>query len=314
MARAVGMALFFVALAACTSPRTQIMVTTDTDLAIPAEIDEIAIEVTGPDGDMGTANANLDALPAFVAVYHEGGALEPVTVRVVGRLAGADVIERRAVTAFQSERTVVLPMNLLASCRGASCADGETCAEGGCRSEMVAAAELADWTGMPPSVGDAGVVPDPDSGLDLSRDPLNCGRVGNGCAAAEVCISGMCTCRPEFTDDGAGGCVNLQTDPMNCGRVGNVCDDVCRRGDCTASCGSDDQCGNACTEIAGDVLNCGACEAICAANQVCADRACRTYAIGVGCTSCPCDACAPTDSCCEYPGFGDIVCVDGPCP
>ncbi len=309
-------------IAACTSPRTQIMVTTDTDLAIPSEIDAITIEVMGPEGDTRAAEVDVGALPAYLALYHESGPLSPVTVRVVGKLGGADVIERRALVAFQSERTVVLSMNLLAACATTPCADGETCAEGGCRSEMVDPGELADWTGTPPALGDAGVPTDTgpadtgdgDGGLDLTRDPLNCGSVDNACASTQVCVSSTCACRPGFTADGSGGCVNLQTDAMNCGSVGNVCGNVCRGGSCASSCGPETQCDSSCTRTRNDILNCGACGTVCATNQVCVNSMCQTFTIGVGCTSCPCGTCGGSLTCCEYPGFGDVVCVDGACP
>jgi len=341
-------------LAACTTPRTQIMVTTDTDLAIPSEIDGIVFEVTGPEGTMVTATADLTALPAFLGVYHDSGPLEPVVVRVVGQLGAVDVVERRAQLAFQPERTVVLSMNLLASCVTTMCGAGQTCTETGCRSSLVDASGLEDWTGVPPGIDgggptdsamDAPVDSSPDAPVDtggdvavdtaadvpvdttppcdmtptgectdFARDPLNCGSMGTTCMAAEVCTASTCTCRPGLTDDGAGGCVDLQTDPANCGMLGEVCAGVCREGACASSCGPLDDCGGACT-IGDDVLHCGACDNACSVTEVCSRGACRGFTIGLGCTTCPCPACPVGNTCCAYPGAGAIVCVDGPaCP
>jgi hypothetical protein len=519
MKRLVILALGLLALGAGCKARTQIMVTSDTNLDVPGQIDGISIQVTGPDGTMVTADANMNDLPAVFGAYHEGGDLGPVSVRVEGTLGGTFVIAREATLSFQPGRTVVLPMNLYAACVGMTCAGGQTCGDGSCRNIEVGDAELRDWTGTAPGigapVGDAGTdgpvctplmeacngrdddcdgrvdesfdriveacnardddcdgtidedtdaiaeecngmdedcdsmvdegfdgiaetcdgldqdcdgtidegfdgivelcngldedcdgmtdegfdlmtdlmncgtcgnecmlanaTPvctagvceidscdgafldcdtDPTTGceidsdtddancgmcgmmcglgascgtgacactpplvmgtsscVDLSRDPENCGMLAMACAATQACSGSTCVCRPGLVDDGMGGCVDTNIDPLNCGSVGNDCGgNVCRDGTCRASCGPLTQCGDACTDLSGDVFNCGACGNACSVTQTCSGGMCRDYVVGIECTSCPCTSCAATDTCCEYPAAGDVICVDGPCP
>jgi hypothetical protein len=180
---------------------------------------------------------------------------------------------------------------------GMMCGLGSTCGTGACAC-------------TPP------LVMGTSSCVDLSRDPENCGMLGMTCAATEACSGSTCVCRPGLTDDGMGGCVDTDIDPLNCGSVGNDCaGDVCRAGTCRASCGPLTQCGDACTDLSGDVFNCGSCGNACSVTQACSGGMCRDYVVGIECTSCPCASCAaPTDTCCEYPSAGDVICVDGPCP
>lgn len=60
-------------------------------------------------------------------------------------------------------------------------------------------------------------------------DPLNCGAIGNACAAGRACCGGVC--------------VDLTADPTNCGKCGQVCKfkppGVCYRSACMAVCPAD---------------------------------------------------------------------------
>jgi hypothetical protein len=324
--------------AGCTTPRTELIVVSDTDLAVPDQLDRIVFEVVGPEGQMASASADPAAgLPAYLGVVHSEGALSPVEVRVLGRLGGLDVVERRARTAFQKDRTLVLPMNLFASCAGAMslCSAVETCAESGCRPVDVDESELLEWDGTPAGLDGgmpADAMPDaepdaepdamPDTGgcppplemgssgcTDLSRDPLNCGSAGNVCPDRRACIGGSCVCRPGLTDAG-GTCVDLLTDPANCGAVGNACSDLCRDGSCSPSCGSADACGGGCTDTDDDALNCGACGDVCASNELCEAGTCVPYALEYTCTSCPCTGCS-SGGCRRYPQGDEVVCTAG---
>lgn len=66
---------------------------------------------------------------------------------------------------------------------------------------------------------DAGTrCPGPDGGaalcVELPTDPANCGRCGNTCPAAQMCVSGMCAC-PMGQALCGGACVTTDSDPAN---------------------------------------------------------------------------------------------------
>jgi hypothetical protein len=279
--------------AGCKTARTQIMVTTDTNLAVPGQIDAIVIEVSGPSGQMATADADLSALPAYFGVYHESGPLEPVLVRVVGRRGGADVIERSARLAFQLERTVVLPMNLLAACLTTSCGAGQTCGDNGCRNVEVGASELQDWTGSPPGV-DAGGPTDGavdsrvDTAVDTGVDTMPC-----------VPIAERCNGMDDDCDDSVDEDFDLAGDLLNCGACGNVCalmnaTPACTAGTCTIAtctdafldCDADPATGCE-VDPGSDAAHCGACDAACGPGATCGGGTCAcTPPLEMGATGC----------------------------
>jgi hypothetical protein len=164
-------------LAACSTPRTQVMLVVDTDIRPPRGLDSFTVAITGPDGETRTSTATLGAdqpgLPRTLALVHEQGPLGPFTVRVAGNTGPSERVARTARFTFQPERTLMLRIDLLASCIGVSCAAEQTCAADGCRAVDVAAAELTEWTGTPPALDpDASTPADAgrDAGLDASTD------------------------------------------------------------------------------------------------------------------------------------------------
>lgn len=61
-----------------------------------------------------------------------------------------------------------------------------------------------------------------------ATDPLNCGAVGNACAAGWACCAGVC--------------VNVAADPANCGACGRVCTKgprLCYQATCVLMCPAD---------------------------------------------------------------------------
>ncbi|RLB49717.1 MAG: hypothetical protein DRJ42_20420 [Deltaproteobacteria bacterium] len=277
-------------LAACTTPRTQIMVATDTDLSIPTEIDSIVIEVIGPDGTTQLANADVATLPAYLGVYHETGALGPVLVRAVGRRAGGDVVERRAQLDFQPERTVLLRMNLLASCVGVSCGAGETCTESGCASSLVDGTGLPDWAGMVPPLDGGGMDSSGDTSMDTSppsdtsmdtsppsdTSPDTPGDSSPPDSSADTSVDSALpdtgTCPGDSLP--GGGCTDFARDPLNCGGAGAACTStqVCSAGSCACRPGLTDDGAGGCVDLQSDPANCGAVGRVCA-NQ-CWDAFC----------------------------------------
>ena len=157
---------------ACSSPRTEIIVAVDSDLSVPAELDQVTIQVTAPDGTNSSSVAALGGsnavLPRTLGLGYESGPLGPFLVRALGQKGGSTVVTRSARVYFVLERTVLLRLDLLRACMGTVCAGDTTCAHGGCRSLDIASSELSDWTGtLPPPIGatdggptDAGSRPD----------------------------------------------------------------------------------------------------------------------------------------------------------
>jgi hypothetical protein len=260
------------ALPACTTPRTEIIVVVDTDLDVPAQIDEIVIEATGPDGAPRSATARslvASSLPATLGLIHESGPLGPIEVRAAGRLAGADVVERVARVFFVSRQTRVLELHLVGACMGVACPEGETCAESGCRPVEVAEEELGRWTGRPPRLdggagdgdadvdvdGDADADRDSDADLDgesdveldvdpdLDRDQENDveadldadgDRDADPDEAECVPTTETCNGRDDDCDRDVDEGFDLETDEANCGSCRHACDFRNGTGQCTA--------------------------------------------------------------------------------
>jgi len=219
---------------ACTTDRTEVVLVIGSDLDVPAEIDGLRVEVTDPGGQTQQSTADLSSagLPRTLGLVHRGGPLGPYRARVVGTLGASTIIERVAVFTFVEEQTLMLRVDLLRSCLTEVCADGETCAASGCRSEIVQASELVPWTG---NVGtnpnmDGGPIetdapgPPPDSPEIDSPEP----------PPSDSCVSSPEVCNGEdddcdgMTDEG----FDLMTDVDNCG----MCDNVCNLANATAGC------------------------------------------------------------------------------
>ncbi|NIW27579.1 MAG: hypothetical protein GWN25_10235, partial [Actinobacteria bacterium] len=159
--------LALVALGCGTDPRTEVIVVVDSDLDVPAELDEITIEVIAPSGDTQSSVATLGdgepGLPRTLGLVHTGGSLGPFTVEVTGLQGGSPVVTRGATFQFQPEQTLVLTMHLVRSCTTIACGAGETCTESGCQNPD-STGRLTVWTGTPPRLGD---IPDMDMGTGM---------------------------------------------------------------------------------------------------------------------------------------------------
>ena len=267
----------------CTAPRTEVIVITNTDLSVPDELDQILIEVTGPDAEVQTASANLRTglrPPRHLGLVHDGGRLGPFSVRVRGLLASAPVVERTAVFEFQPDRTLVLRVDLLEECVGVACTGETTCAAGGCRARTIAPEELEEFDGQLP---DAGAPPGDDAGAPRDAGvPTDTGTPPPEDAGA--CVPETETCNE--ADDDCDGTVDedfdLDTDTANCGSCGNDCGGdactggVCEGGGCgagTADCDANpDDCE---TNTTNDVDNCGGCDVRCrGTTRLCCDGVC----------------------------------------
>ncbi len=267
------------ALLGCTTPRTEILVVTDTDLATPSELDEMRVDVTGPGGDMMSSFARFDGgeppPPRVLGLVHDGNRLGPYTIVARGFRAGGVVVERRAEVSFQPQRTVLLRIDLDRDCIGVSCASGETCAAGACRDVEVAPQELEDWTGQVPiaPIGDGGQEPPRDGGSPPSDA---------GCTPADE----QCNERDDDCDGSIDEDFDLANDPAHCGACDNVCDAGarssagCSSGACTLECEAgwgdcDDDASNGCEADLGEPETCGSCGTRCRPpNRECCDGSC----------------------------------------
>jgi len=271
--RALPLLVLSMLLAAC-GGRTEVLVVTDSELAVPSELDQLHVVVTAPDGTTQESVASLGpgepSLPRRLGLVHEGGPLGPFTVLVEGRLADAVVLSREARFEFQAGETRVLQMHLLRSCVGVTCPSGQTCGETACRTNDVGSGDLSPWTGTPPRLG-----------VDAGSD-----------AAVDACFPRAETCNG--LDDDCDGDVDedfaLDSNPSNCGSCGFACNfrngvGECNGGSCQINAcnpGLDDCDGMAVTGCETDLMasanNCGACGNTCGgATRTCCGGSCARY-------------------------------------
>lgn len=270
--RVVALTASLLAFVGCTTPRTEVIVITDTNMAVPDQIDELRIEVTSPDGDVQSASAFLQVPgaappPRTLGLVHDDGQLGPFRVRAIGRLDDVNVIERVAVFTFQPQRTLVLRLDLNRDCLGTMCSSEMTCAGGTCRSVQIEPDELEPWDGTLPHA-DAGTPPGQDAGPPADGGPPGDG----GECTAEVCNEIDDDCDDAIDED-----FDLSTDADHCGGCGNACDagqtcvdGTCTAGECaagTADCNGDP--GDGCEVTLGTDQNCASCGDRCLGNRTC---------------------------------------------
>jgi hypothetical protein len=162
----------WLALGACSaselSEQTQIVVTVDSDLKVPAEIDRLRIEITG-NGSAPVAEADLtsDPLPRTLGLVHGGGPLGPITIKVSGLLGSSTVVERELVTSFVKNTTSLISVELESACKNVFCDDGATCVAGVCQGIPVVDPDDQPDGGSGPGQ-DAGGDGDGDAGGDAA--------------------------------------------------------------------------------------------------------------------------------------------------
>jgi hypothetical protein len=254
---------------------TQLIVVVDTDYAIPGGIDEIDVDVQGPDGMHHLERepmASSAALPYTLTVVPRGSALGPIRIEATGLHAGTAVVSRVGRVTLVAQQTRMVRLDLLRACDAATTTctgTDQTCGEDG-RCGPIDLVPQA-WTGTAPRIGedtgvslDAGTSTDasrPDASLDANLPDtgvpddaaasdchtLGCPDDGNPCTDEACGTDGRCT-HPNNSngcDDGmfcngtdlcgAGSCSVHSGDP--CG--GATCDEAGRR---CGSCGSDTDC------------------------------------------------------------------------
>ncbi|MBX3246844.1 MAG: hypothetical protein KF901_06665 [Myxococcales bacterium] len=333
------------------SPVTQLIVSVDTDLHVPTEIDSVELVVRGPSGGQEIRRLDLasrETLPMTASLVPVA-ALGPVEVEAVGRLAGREIVRRSAIVTLVRDETRVLPLFLLADCVEVVCEGEETCGDEGCESRR--RSSLPPWTGTPPSIGaDAGIedagVTDADVPADARVDGAS-GDAGPLCTASSCDDGNPCTrdrCDPEV------GCEHVPDDAL-CDDAGpcmvGVCDriagcrqepregpcndglfcngfDTCREGTCSEHAGNPCGGGTVCDEATGRCLGCltnADCPpssaggwGACAYGTTCSQTGTRTRTVRN--FRCEDNACVPTDDVESEPcnrTTENVVCGDPTC-
>lgn len=309
----------------CATETTQIVVTVDTDMRVPDEVDEITLEVRVPEGRVtSTAVSLVDGprLPVTLGLRPADDDPMPLTVIATARRRGSECVRQEARTAYVDGETRRLSLSLLRSCAFVTCPDGQTCTPSGCAPANVPGEGLPTWNGRPAAMGascrasavercnhvdddcDEGV----DEGFDLANDPRNCGECDRACpeppGTVATCTSGACdvTCRPGRADcnaDPADGCEADVTRRERCGDCAFACEpaELCGLGfderyGCVSTCPAGTmQCGDSCVGTSADAENCGGCGVTCGAQETCVDGRCRCAPGFADCDAAPgCEA------------------------
>lgn len=343
--RALGLVAVALTLAACSTDLTELIVIVDTDLAVPAQLDEIVVTTQSATGAVKTASATLtgsSSLPMTVGLRPGADESASVTVYVRGRLAGAEQVVAHVSTHFLAGERRVLRIDLTSACVGVVCADSQTCSRGSCEPATVDPTTLPRFTGtVPGRREDAGVAPvdagETDAGAsdagssdagssDASADdaatdaPPGCARNADctdddACNGVEQCDTGVCLPgTPVSCDDGIGctvdrctasACEHTATDAACTVSPGGTCDATF--GCQYPTCTPLNCAGDGCTSAACSGVVCER-TSLCTGGTMCCADAC----VAAGCDDgdpCTADACGATG--CEHTVTPGAACSDG---
>ena len=237
----------------CSHPGvTQLIVVADTDLAIPGDVDRIAIDVTGPSGMHASEMQTLrgtETLPFTLTVVPTSDVLGPVTIVASAAHAGTDVVSRRAVVTLVAGETRVVLMHLVRSCVGTTCPSGQTCTERGCASVE---SPLYPWSGMPPRLGsDAGAAWDGGRDTGVVGHDANVDAAPLDYDAGPDCTTTGCEDHNDCTEDICTSTRVCEHRPLDVAcDDGLFCNgiDHCAAGECTTHAGNPCQGATTCDE------------------------------------------------------------------
>ena len=142
-------------LASCAAEApTELIVVVDSDLAVPAALDEITIVAEGPSRIPKTARALLTdgvSLPVTLGLRPGGTSDQDITIRAFGLREGVRIVSAEVRTRFVEGRRLVVNITLYATCFGVACEDATTCtADGLCVASFVEPGNLPPYTGVLP--------------------------------------------------------------------------------------------------------------------------------------------------------------------
>ncbi len=305
---------------ACGGPTSEVILSVDTDLAVPSELDSVRFTVVRAGREPVERSASLlsESVPIELGLLHDGGPLGPVDAWIIGSLAGEEIVERRVRFDFVRGQSRVVRIELSRACVGVACPDDETCEDGMCRPVELRPDELPPWmidggTGCGTEVcngADDDCDGSIDEDFDLSTSAEHCGGCGRRCvqgpgASAAACEAGVCvqTCLPGRGDcdgDAANGCENNLDEVDHCGSCANSCTRFeaemnCNEGRCELlACNEgrrdcDLNPDNGCESSLDDVTNCGGCGIRCSlfnAVESCGSGACTLSSCEEGFDNC----------------------------
>jgi hypothetical protein len=125
----------------CSNPSndTKIFVVVWSDLAVPAQIDNIVVEVKGPSGEFSVARtltagneAGETKLPVVVVLVPPDNKGIPIEVTASGNSGRNVVVSQSARLAFLSGQSRVLTFFLARACQNQACGTNTTCSYGRC--------------------------------------------------------------------------------------------------------------------------------------------------------------------------------------
>jgi alpha-tubulin suppressor-like RCC1 family protein len=196
--------------AACSSkaePKGELMLSIQTDMSIPKDVDLVRIEVKrygvllfGRDFPVGPDGVHIPATLAIVA----GKEVAPVIIRIIARHGGKLRVLREATTTVPTDRVALLRMPIQWLCDGqakepepgqveSTCPEGQTCVAGTCQDQAVDSATLPPYS--PGEVFGGGT----GAGDGVCLDTVTCFAKG---AAAVVDLSSCSIAMPENSTAG----------------------------------------------------------------------------------------------------------------
>lgn len=252
-------ASFAWALGCTPAPVTEVVVVVHTTFEVPAALDGLRITAAraGSAAQSSSGPWQDGNEPRTLGLVHDGGALGPVDVSVVGFLGPTDVVQRDASFFFVQGEIRRLDLWLVPECAIdlRACRGTDTCDPGpSCRSATAAPGELLPWSTTPPdamvatpdaAASDAGPLLDAP-GLDapISRPDAGCCPASARGVLEFSCASGTCeivACEPPLAHCDMSienGCETSLDARANCG----ACDHRCTGGTSCVAVGDSYDC------------------------------------------------------------------------
>jgi len=238
-------------LAACVQPRTEIVISVDSEIdwGVGRALQSVVVSVrrggaSGALRDQRTTALGLDSgrrpLPVLIGVTPDAASDDvdtPLWIEALGCAAatGCDattaVVAQRAVVRFQRDRTLGLPLLLASACRGAPCDATQRCevSTGACRPAAEAAAALVPYDPSAPS-SDGGSRTDRAVFIDVATDSTIDSTIDVAIdSAADVAVQAIDVSDASRSDLGAGP--DLGIDAVDVATPADATADVREEGD-----------------------------------------------------------------------------------